>query len=286
MLVIVTTLLFQPQSHISTEWPGDTVNEDKQGRLCRACVEELQHNWHCFFLPQPLQFHISVWLRPSVVCKYRMWHSALIQAQPRLTHRAGSGAERQRYVLLWVLSMCHRAPPRPLLTLPAEDESWLGLPQGEEAPGSCRKPGVSAEEVEGGSRAAGTPGWPWCRRCRSRRDPARQPCQHWWLQRVPLRAHLARRDTGRGTGAVTVSEGITVSYLHLQGGQRDGGVRWGVARGALSINMFGHTHAVAITSRSSLPTWTKWILTAEQQRSALKQNTFCFSQTATSCVAV
>lgn len=76
---------------------------------------------------------------------------------------------------------------------------------------------------EGGRRAAGTPGWPWWRRCCSRRDPSHQPCQHWWLQRVPLRAHLARRDTGRGTGAVTVSEGITVSYLHLQGGQRDGG---------------------------------------------------------------
>lgn len=155
MLVIVITLLFQPQSHISTEWPGDTVNEDKQGHLCCACVEELQHNWHCFFLPRPLQFHISVWLRPSVVCKYRMWHSALIQAQPRLTHRAGSGAERRRYVLLWVLSVCHRAPPGPLITLPAEDESWLGLPQGEEAPGSCRKPGVSAEEVAGGSEGAG-----------------------------------------------------------------------------------------------------------------------------------
>lgn len=30
----------------------------------------------------------------------------------------------------------------------------MGLPQGEEAPGSCRKPGVSAEEVAGGSEGA------------------------------------------------------------------------------------------------------------------------------------
>lgn len=101
--------------------------------------------------------------------------------------------------------------------------------------------------------------------------PSRHPCQHWWLQRVPLRAHLARRDTGRGMRAVTVSGGITVSYLHLRGQNWWGG-------GLLSINVFGHTHAAAITSRSSL-TWTKWILTAKQERAAVKQNTFCFAQT-------
>lgn len=71
--------------------------------------------------------------------------------------------------------------------------------------------------------------------------PSRHPCQLWWLQRVSLWAHLARRDTGSGIRAVTVSGGENCVIPELEGGS------------SIRVCVYGHTHAAADTSGLTLP---------------------------------
>lgn len=109
-------------------------------------------------------------------------------------------------------------PPDLLLT---ENESWF-VPQKVMAWGSNRK---QEEDRRGSGDSRGErDGWRWRCVCVCVWGgvpltlwPSHHPCQHWWLQRAPLWAHLARRDAGSGIRVVTASMGITVSYLYWRG---------------------------------------------------------------------
>lgn len=128
--------------------------------------------------------------------------------------------------------MCHGVPPPPTqtannaprnrrtragwvshtVTRPRALAGSLGLGRGS---GGSREVGRMAGRWAGGRHAwlAAVPTTSFTPR------PLSPPVSTLMTSAVPLRAHLARRDTGRGTAAVTVSQGISVSYLHLQGGQ-------------------------------------------------------------------